>query len=599
MSFFSSPQPFRLRQSLAYPTDPSIHLHQQQQTWPTMPWRGLATASTSQEASPDVPYLAMMILEAVVEVVCVSAPGYLVARQGLFTAEMQKFTANLNVALFTPCLIFTKLAAQLSAEKLAELAIIPVIFVMNTCVAFFCAWVVTKLFRFGRRQRNFVIAMGVFGNANSLPISLVMSLSHTVPGLHWRKVPGDNDAEVAARGILYLLIFQQLGQLVRWTWGYNVLLAPKEAYEETPEHVNNRLENGEAEDEQQQPLLVDYERDEDEETQQGTPSEDQDRSVSDLTQINDTDSVVPPRPSRFNSGGLRSGDQTPVTHDQVVSSGSSNMSGKMKKHRLPSASEILPPSANEHGLPTDPSSEADEESAPSGIRGFPARCRLAVRRAGRKTKASISRAGASFYRALPTPLQRVLNVIGRFFRGVWGFMNPPLWAMLVAIFVAAIPDVQRFFFTEGTFVNNTVTSAIEQQAGVAVPLILVVLGGNLARNTLPPDDYDDPSDEKKILIASLVARMVLPFMFMAPMLAVLAKFASISILDDPIFVIVCFLVIGSPTALQLAQICQINNVYMGAMSQLLFQGYVVWILPSTLVMVITALTVVQWAKGGE
>lgn len=38
------------------------------------------------------------------EVVCVSLPGYIIARQGMFDADMQKFVANLNVSLFTPCL---------------------------------------------------------------------------------------------------------------------------------------------------------------------------------------------------------------------------------------------------------------------------------------------------------------------------------------------------------------------------------------------------------------------------------------------------------------------------------------------------------------
>ena len=53
---------------------------------------------------PSLPHLTILVLEAILEVVCVSLPGYIVARQGMFTAEMQKFTANLNVALFTPCL---------------------------------------------------------------------------------------------------------------------------------------------------------------------------------------------------------------------------------------------------------------------------------------------------------------------------------------------------------------------------------------------------------------------------------------------------------------------------------------------------------------
>lgn len=50
----------------------------------------------------------------------------------------------------------------------------------------------------------------------------------------------------------------------------------------------------------------------------------------------------------------------------------------------------------------------------------------------------------------------------------------------------------------------------------------------------------------------------------------------VSILDDPIFVIVCFLLTGAPSALQLAQICQINNVYEMVMGRILFQSYVIW-----------------------
>lgn len=172
--------------------------------------------------------------------------------------------------------------------------------------------------------------------------------------------------------------------------------------------------------------------------------------------------------------------------------------------------------------------------------------------------------------------------------------------MLLAILVASIPSLQRLFFTPGTFVENSITSAIRQSGGVAVPLILVVLGANLARNTLPQsaiqDEMQDPRFERKLLIASLVSRMLLPLIVMAPVLALMAKYIPVSILDDPIFVIVAFLLTGAPSALQLAQICQLNQVYMGVMSRLLVQSYVVWILPSTLVLVMLALEVVEWAQ---
>ena len=53
---------------------------------------------------PDFGHLTLLVFEAVMEVVFVSLPGYIVARQDLFDAEAQKFVANLNVMVFTPCL---------------------------------------------------------------------------------------------------------------------------------------------------------------------------------------------------------------------------------------------------------------------------------------------------------------------------------------------------------------------------------------------------------------------------------------------------------------------------------------------------------------
>lgn len=59
---------------------------------------------SNHTAHPNFAHLILLVFEAVLEVVCVSLPGYIVARQGMFDAEAQKFLANLNVMLFTPCL---------------------------------------------------------------------------------------------------------------------------------------------------------------------------------------------------------------------------------------------------------------------------------------------------------------------------------------------------------------------------------------------------------------------------------------------------------------------------------------------------------------
>jgi choline kinase len=57
--------------------------------------------------------------------------------------------------------VFTKLASQLTAEKLADLAVIPVIFVVQTLISYLAALIVSKICKFNKRASNFVVAMAV------------------------------------------------------------------------------------------------------------------------------------------------------------------------------------------------------------------------------------------------------------------------------------------------------------------------------------------------------------------------------------------------------------------------------------------------------
>ncbi|KAF2673563.1 auxin efflux carrier [Microthyrium microscopicum] len=542
---------------------------------------------SASDKHPNFWHLNVLVFGAVLEVVCVSLPGYIIARQGMFDAESQKFLANLNVMLFTPCLIWTKLASQLTPDKLTELAIIPVIFGVQTFVSYFVSRAISKAFGFKKRPQNFVTAMGVFGNSNSLPISLIISLSKTLPGLHWDKIKHDNDDEVAARGILYLLIFQQLGQLVRWSWGYHVLLAPPEKFTvEEGGTANGQMEDGrhgqeEASSDERTGLLV-MVHDEDEESTQGEGS---------------TGSSSPSG-TRLDPNTW-SGADTPMNRKLYTSS--STTLDELHTHLpklKPTQSSSTNPTVQDH--PDSPSS-SETDSELSQDASLWTRTKQNAAKIFIAIGHSIASISSRIFASLPQSVQSVLSRFGswskRFFLGVWDFMNPPLWAMLIAIVVASVPKLQHLFFTKGTFLNTSVTRAIEQSGGVAVPLILVVLGANLARNTLPQAQLnaEDPKLEKKLLIAAILSRMLLPTLIMAPFLAILAKFAPVSIVDDPVFVVVCFLLTGAPSALQLAQICQLNNVYVGAMTKLLFQSYVIWILPSTLILVVMAIEVVKWA----
>ncbi|KAK4178285.1 auxin efflux carrier [Triangularia setosa] len=550
----------------------------------------LAILTSSHDSHPPLDHLVLLVFGAVLEVVCVSLPGYVIARLGHFDADKQKFLANLNVMLFTPCLIFTKLASQLNAEKLIDLGVIPVIFVIQTLVSYFVSRVVGKCFGFNRRASNFVTAMGVFGNSNSLPISLVISLSQTLKGLHWDRIPKDNDEEVAARGILYLMIFQQLGQLVRWSWGYHVLLAPKDKYDE---YAAETIEEG----------------------GYGALTPDGSTETQGLLEGVHPDTVGIERPSSpthtDDSAAYEPAGRTPIAGSSRQSPHDSEDEGH-DTWKKPHANGVAGVDGTLHQYEGNEEDlnrilsfprirNNDEGEAPAGVKGLPMRIGRATRKYQARMTNYICAASRETYDSLPRPVQTALSGIyslwQRVYNFLWEFMNPPLWAMLLAILVASIKDLQELFFMDDTFVKTSVTAALRSSAGVAVPLILVVLGANLARNTQNHETVDPEEKEigKKLLIASLISRMLLPTLIMAPILALFAKYVPVSILDDPIFVVVCFLLTGAPSALQLAQICQINGVYEGVMGKILFQSYVIWILPSTLVLVMCALEVLEWA----
>ena len=101
-SYFSAPTSYRLNAVAGNDFGPSIISRAS-----TLGFKILKRVEDDGGAHPSHPalgHLVLLVFEAVLEVVCVSLPGYIVARAGMFDADNQKFVANLNVALFTPCL---------------------------------------------------------------------------------------------------------------------------------------------------------------------------------------------------------------------------------------------------------------------------------------------------------------------------------------------------------------------------------------------------------------------------------------------------------------------------------------------------------------
>lgn len=442
----------------------------------------LSSQDIVKPINPDLSFLdiSRLTCEAVIQVVIICVAGFVAARSGLLTKTGQKVISLINVDLFTPCLVFIKLAPLLSLGKMADLIVIPIFFCISTLTSYLAARCASKILSLNGPETDFVTAMGVFGNSNSLPVSLTITLAYTLPDLLWDQIEDDSSDKIASRGILYLLLFQQLGQILRWSWGFNHLLRK--------------------------------------------------RSIEELSQYNDE----------------------PVTYRRIESG---------------DALFIQPVGA------TPPESSSDSLDDDTAL----------------DTKHP------------ETSISAVFHILRFYWVKVttWGpvksflsFMNPPLYAMLVSLIVGSVPLLKKLFFEKDTFVNNTITQAISELGSVSIPLILVVLGSNLN----PSDDHLPPSKHySRIIFASLVSRMIVPSLVLLPFIAACVKYINISILDDPIFLLVAFILTVSPPAIQLSQITQLNNIYETEMAGVLFWGYVVLTLPTTILIVVASLEVLRWA----
>ncbi|CDO93143.1 unnamed protein product [Kluyveromyces dobzhanskii CBS 2104] len=351
----------------------------------------------------------------------------------------------MNVNLLTPCLIFSKLARSLSLAKLLQLYVVPIFYAGLIGTSYISGTVVSRIFELDIDETNFVIGTSVFPNSNSLPVSLMMSLAYTLPQLAWDEIPGDSGDNIASRGVLYLIIFQQIDQTLRWSWGVHKLLKWSSDHEDS----NNVTEQS---------------------------------SISTMIRENDDDAT--------------------------------------KLHK--------------------------------------------------------------FYGHLRYHWDNMLS-----------YMNGPLYSIFFSIIVASIRPLQRQLFEADGFLQNAFTPAVDQMAVVSIPLILLVLGANLYPSESTPLGSHNA---RRIVLASIISRMFLPALILLPFIAFTVKYLRSSILTDPVFLLVSFLLTTSPPAIQLTQLTQLNEFFEFEIVNVLFWGYAVMTLPMTIIMVTLSLRVLEWAN---
>ena len=164
-------------------------------------------------------HLVLATVACILQSVFVCLIGYLMANVGVLDKRMQGKLNKLNVSVFTPALLFSKVAFYLTPERLSELAIVPIGFVCVTFMSAVASVLTSRLLRVLPSQRPFVTACAITPNSNTLPVALISSLVYSVPELHWVQDGEDSDRPelMLGRALTYLVMFSTFGTIQRWS----------------------------------------------------------------------------------------------------------------------------------------------------------------------------------------------------------------------------------------------------------------------------------------------------------------------------------------------------------------------------------------------
>ncbi|EJF56804.1 hypothetical protein DICSQDRAFT_93144 [Dichomitus squalens LYAD-421 SS1] len=534
--------------------------------------------------------------ESILEVFLICIAGYILARKGILDRTTQKKLNRLNVSIFTPSLLFSKVAFFLSPAKLRELWIIPIFFIITTAVSMIVAYFLSVILRLKRSQRAFAIAAAMFMNSNSLPIALMQSLVVTVPGLKWDE--DDSTNAMVGRALTYLVLYSTLGMVVRWSYGVRLLS------QADPEPVQQEAETDDV-DSEASPLL--------------SPSE------------------VPFPPSTAEEQLLRHGNafSHSLSSDgsQTVAHGGPNTNPELSVenttggkifYSFPNTPATRSGDLTRSGSATNTEVEDDDDDEVGDV--------LPPGRRPRTTPTS-SRVQARMRR-----LRHKTRTAWRTFRE---FMTVPLWAALTSLVVACIQPLQHALDDHFPPVKNAIASA----GDCSIPITLVVLG---AYFYTPPDPDAEqrararrgreeglpehqrqversasrasllesvrdmfsmksvrraeggssasarkgarPGETKTVVVA-IMSRMIITPLVLLPLLALSAKYDWQRVFDDPVFVVSNVLLVASPPALTLAQITQAasGDAFERLISKTIFWSYCVVTPPSTILVVVIGL----------
>ncbi|KAI0760585.1 membrane transport protein-domain-containing protein [Fomes fomentarius] len=526
------------------------------------------------------------VFESILEVFIICLAGFILAQKGILDRNTQKKLNRLNVSIFTPSLLFSKVAFFLSPAKLRELWIIPLFFILTTVVSMAVAYVFGTILRLKKSQRAFAVAASMFMNSNSLPIALMQSLVITVPGLKWGD--DDNTNAMVGRALTYLVLYSTLGMVLRWSYGVRLLS------QADPETVQIEADNA-AEATEASPLVGPDEVPSSAEDQHEAPS---------------------PTSASEDSHTSAQGNNPGLSVEEV--------SGRKFFYSFPNtptSRSLQLPHQSTSGLTTEFDDDDDEDSEGE----------LPLGR--RPRTAPTSSRWQSQMRRVKHRLLKAWTTLGE-------FMTVPLWAALASLVVACIQPLQHGLDKHLPPVKN----AIAGMGDCSIPITLVVLGAYFytppevedkqrSRGALPEHHEVQRSasrassrtslfenvremfsgkalkgkasdrtlvasasrekrpGETKTVVVAILSRMIITPILLLPLMTLSTVFDLQRVFDDPVFVVSNVLLIASPPALTLAQITQAasGDAFERLISRTIFWSYCVVTPPSMILFVVIGL----------
>ncbi|KAF8802809.1 hypothetical protein BYT27DRAFT_6752945 [Phlegmacium glaucopus] len=512
---------------------------------------------TTSSGTP-FPSLLLAVFNSILEVFIICVAGYTLARHGILDKTTQKQINRLNVSLFTPALLFSKVAFFLTPEKLKELWVIPIWFAIVTTVSMLIGRILGTLFRLRQSQKSFVVAAAMFMNSNALPIALMQSLVLSVPDLMWDS--DDNKNSMLGRALTYLTMYSTLGMVLRYSYGVKLL--------SRADTILSQPEEGSVEE--RAPLLED-------------------------------DAILRPQPS------------SSTLHD--IAGYESDCDGSIRPLKtLAPPTSILP---NFIRTPPTRKNTAFYNSFPNSPND--SRANLDRYDSISTTDAEDDADVILPTQSRPNHwLHHFWHRIVRVAVILNNFMTVPLWSALLSLLVACIQPFQHALLNHMQPLNNAISTA----GKCSVPLTLVVLGAyfyvpedvtttasssssrtfmEYIRNIwqsfrfkMSPTNHSQENQTKpgetKTIILAVASRMIITPVVLIPAMALATKYDWQVVLEDPVFVVVNVILVSSPPALTLAQITQATSgdAFERLISRTIFWSYCIITPPVMILSVLLA-----------